>query len=89
MTQHYKHIEEPDWLRTIAQDSMLNKRDVAEVFGLRPESLTILIREHNFPKADTLLMGVQNKSNQWLVSTIRAEIVRRNNIKMKPSTSSN
>lgn len=80
MSRPIKVITEPTWLRQVAQDSTLNVRDVAEIFGYTINHFTRAIRDGNFPVADIIPIGRKHRSRQWKVSTIRAEILRRNNL---------
>lgn len=72
-------VEEPEWLKQVAQDSYLNRKDVSQLLGIKPPTLDIKVKAGEFPQPDTKdtkdrMFGsfVSIHKNLWKVSSIRA-----------------
>ena len=67
----------PAWFVYAKDDSALNSRDVAQIFGYKTPAMVLKsVKESNFPPPDFC----SGRSKEWNVSTIRKEIERRKNI---------
>lgn len=70
-------IDEPEWMKGLRPDALLNSRDVTATFGFKDQrAVHALARAGSFPEPDVHINGVK-ASKQWRVSTIRQEIERR------------
>lgn len=79
----------PEWLTLAAKDAMLTASEIAPIFGLNSPS-QLARQSHSFPPPDKHEIRVSGrymrKRCYWKVSTIIAEIKRRNQLEALHNT---
>lgn len=72
-------IEEPEWFKVLAPDSLVSSKDTALLFGFSSqESLISSVRTGSFPPSDKMIKRYPYRpKHYWKASTLRKEIKRR------------
>lgn len=69
----------PTWLNEVSPMSGMTLRDVMAMFEFKsPAALAAAIKRGDFPQADRATAGPRHHQRVWLVTTIKREIHRRN-----------
>lgn len=72
-------IQEPEWFKVLAPDSLVSAKDTTLLFGFScSQGLMSSVRAGSFPPSDRLIERRPYKpKHYWKASTLRKEIKRR------------
>lgn len=84
---HKQLIVEPDWFKTVNPKSGISAKELFALFGYASVlSFNATVHSGRFPQPDfkcITMSKYRDQKHMWHVSTIRAEIARRNKLLME------
>ena len=75
LSNGFKRPTDYEWLYSCASDSRISARDIAVIYGIKPDRVHFRVTEGAFPKHDCMRdIGWYKGTFQWYAKTVIAAI---------------